>query len=90
MASAKRPVPPVIVTTFVPLGKSGVTYTVPLTVPNSLSPFAATSVSVPVEINGITGGASPVERDPRRHPVRRDAVEHEMVAVDRRQLRAEP
>ncbi len=55
LASAKRPVPPVIVKMVdasVPVG-------VPVDAPvvNSLSPFAATSVAVPVKLN-VSGPVS--------------------------------
>src|ERR1035441_6072726 len=50
LASANRPVPPVIVWTTVVL-TGGPRVPIPAVVENSLSPFAATVVSVPVKLN---------------------------------------
>ena len=57
VAPARAPVPPVIVTTLVPRVAPELFTPVPVTLPNSSSPFLATTVSVPVMLYGITGGA---------------------------------
>jgi len=53
LASAKRPVPPVIVLTWVLPAVGDVNTPDPVKVENSSSPFAATRVSVPVD-PGVT------------------------------------
>src|ERR1700760_1028762 len=57
VAPTRAPVPPVTVTTLVPCVAPDLFTPVPVTLPNSSSPFLAMTVSVPVMLYGITGGA---------------------------------